>query len=385
MAKTIKFNLICDEKPVRTIEDLQNNFSIEDVLEYYYNGLLQRWLKVRGYETELEKVSAITTEDSMEIIKELIKIFEVSVEEEEVEESIYMLKFLEERKESYEIYRKQDIATKQIIEDYESGYQNLINEILEEPDNAARIKANIEEIMTNYEWAFELNHRKIFWELVDENFLLAMMCLLMNKKSRTYFLESEGELEPKELGGPIIHADESGKLQVKVTRQPQSIVGDIFARQSQKMFGDIFEEVEEEVEEERKNASDVVSTRNKSDKFAMYNIIKVKTKETKLKDILGESLGRVLYINDFNLLMEEDNNEYILDALLKFIDENKTKVIVALSGDGDKLRCLYAGNSDFSGRFPLWLNFSPYNLEQLIGVARYSLKEKGFVLNKGTD
>ena len=92
MAKTIKFNLICDEKPVRTIEDLQNNFSIEDVLEYYYNGLLQRWLKVRGYETELEKVSAITTEDSMEIIKELIKIFEVSVEEEEVEESIYMLK-----------------------------------------------------------------------------------------------------------------------------------------------------------------------------------------------------------------------------------------------------------------------------------------------------
>ena len=298
MAKTIKFNLICDEKPVRTIEDLQNNFSIEDVLEYYYNGLLQRWLKVRGYETELEKVSAITTEDSMEIIKELIKIFEVSVEEEEVEESIYMLKFLEERKESYEIYRKQDIATKQIMEDYESGYQNLINEILEEPDNAARIKANIEEIMTNYEWAFELNHRKIFWELVDENFLLAMMCLLMNKKSRTYFLESEGELEPKELGGPIIHADESGKLQVKVTRQPQSIVGDIFARQSQKMFGDIFEEVEEEVEEERKNASDVVSTRNKSDKFAMYNIIKVKTKETKLKDILGDNLKSFSGITD---------------------------------------------------------------------------------------
>ena len=39
MAKTIKFNLICDDKPVRTIEDLQNNFSIEDVLEYYNNKL----------------------------------------------------------------------------------------------------------------------------------------------------------------------------------------------------------------------------------------------------------------------------------------------------------------------------------------------------------
>lgn len=37
MAKTIKFNLICDNTPVRTIEDLQNNFSIEDVLDYYRN------------------------------------------------------------------------------------------------------------------------------------------------------------------------------------------------------------------------------------------------------------------------------------------------------------------------------------------------------------
>ena len=55
MAKTIKFNLICDNTPVRTIEDLQNNFSIEDVLDYYRNGLLCRWLKVRGYEKELKK------------------------------------------------------------------------------------------------------------------------------------------------------------------------------------------------------------------------------------------------------------------------------------------------------------------------------------------
>lgn len=78
MAKTIKFNLICDEKPIRTIEDLQNNFSIEDVLEYYNNKLLHRWLSVRGYAAELEKVSAITSQEPMEIIKELIRIFDIA-------------------------------------------------------------------------------------------------------------------------------------------------------------------------------------------------------------------------------------------------------------------------------------------------------------------
>ncbi len=35
MAKTIKFNLILDGNPVRDIEDLRDNFSIEDILEVY--------------------------------------------------------------------------------------------------------------------------------------------------------------------------------------------------------------------------------------------------------------------------------------------------------------------------------------------------------------
>lgn len=98
MAKTIKFNLICDEKPVRTIEDLQNNFSIEDVLEYYDNGLLQRWLEVRGYDEQLKKVNAIENNEKINIIKKLIDIFGVESDEKEIEEKIYMLQFLEERK-----------------------------------------------------------------------------------------------------------------------------------------------------------------------------------------------------------------------------------------------------------------------------------------------
>lgn len=42
MAKTIKFNLICDGDPVRTIENLQNHFSVEDLLDYYEKGCWQK-------------------------------------------------------------------------------------------------------------------------------------------------------------------------------------------------------------------------------------------------------------------------------------------------------------------------------------------------------
>lgn len=190
MAKTIKFNLICDDKPVRTIEDLQNNFSVEDVLEYYKNKLLHRWLEVRGYSEELEKVMAISEEKPIEIIKKLIKIFGVVCDDKKVEESVYMLEFLDERKVLCAEYDKQNYQTKQVIEDYEAGYRQLVDGIMENPDDVAKIKANIVEIVENYAWILKLNHRNLFYVLKDKS-ALAIMCLLMNDKSRNYYLPVE--------------------------------------------------------------------------------------------------------------------------------------------------------------------------------------------------
>lgn len=137
MAKTIKFNLICDNTPVRTIEDLQNNFSIEDVLDYYRNGLLCRWLKVRGYEKELKKVEEIRSEDSMGI-----------------------------------------------IEDYRQGYRSLLNTIFENQNDAAQIKAAIQEIVEKYKWVLQYDYRRVLTELIDQKMLLAVMCFLMNEQAR---------------------------------------------------------------------------------------------------------------------------------------------------------------------------------------------------------
>ena len=56
MAKTIKFNLMIDEQPVRDIKGLQENFCIDDILDLYQNRLLQKWLDVRGFDEYLKKV-----------------------------------------------------------------------------------------------------------------------------------------------------------------------------------------------------------------------------------------------------------------------------------------------------------------------------------------
>lgn len=190
MAKTIKFNLICDDKPVRTIEDLQNNFSVEDVLAYYENKLLHRWLEVRGYNEELENIKNIKAEKSIEIIKELIRIFNVVSDEKKIEESVYMLEYLEERKELCSVYEKENYKAKNIIDDYQTGYRQLVDGILENPDDIAKIKANISEIVNNYAWILKLNHRNLFYILKGKS-SLALMCLLMNEQSRKYYLPIE--------------------------------------------------------------------------------------------------------------------------------------------------------------------------------------------------
>ncbi len=193
MAKTIKFNLICDNKPIRTIDDLQNNFLIEDVMEYYDNGLLDRWLEVRGYESELEKVRAITTDEVMEVAKQLIKIFNITVEDKKIEESIYILSFLKEREERFSIYQEKNYQMNKIIKDYQIRYQQLVDGMLSNPKDAAIIKANICEMVSNYTWIFELNHRALFYELMEQS-SLAIMCLLMNEHSRKYYLIEDENL-----------------------------------------------------------------------------------------------------------------------------------------------------------------------------------------------
>lgn len=197
MAKTIKFNLICDDKPIRTIEDLQNNFSVEDILGYYNNKLLHRWLEVRGYSSELEKVAAISSKDSIEIVKELIRIFDISSDINKIEEKIYMFKYLKERKELFKKYNKDNFKMQSIIDDYKSSYKHLVQGILDHPNDIAIIKANISEITTNFKWILELDYRNLFYVLKDKSFL-ALMCLLMNKESRKYYIPIE--IETKESG-----------------------------------------------------------------------------------------------------------------------------------------------------------------------------------------
>lgn len=232
MAKTVKFNLIMDNHPVRNIEGLQEHFSIEDMLKYYENGLLIRWLNVRGYYSYLEEVEKIdTSEDKKIIVTKLIKIFGVEEEENRIEESIAILRYLEEENKLNMIYKNNKIEKDQIINDYHTGYIQLICHMEDNKDNMAVLKADALELEREYAGLFKLDHNALYERLL-KNSPKAIFAMLTRDVFRDYWLNEEI--------CPEVYEDIT--TQLLQTRKVKEVLGDdlkIVKRNTQAMWDPI--------------------------------------------------------------------------------------------------------------------------------------------------
>ena len=193
MAKTIKFNLILDNYPVRNIKSMQEHFSMEDMLKYFENGLLLRWLNVRGYEKEYEKVSAIDKKaDKKTIITELVKIFEVvDLDDSEIEKAIGILSYLDKDRELNAIYKENAFCKNQVIKDYHSGYMALIMHMQENKDNLAVLKADAIQMEREYFWLFELDNFRLYFSLLAYA-PKALFAMLTRDAFRKFWISEEG-------------------------------------------------------------------------------------------------------------------------------------------------------------------------------------------------
>lgn len=162
MTKTVKFNLILNDQAIRNLDDFRNNFSIEDVLKYYKNNLLHRWLIVRGFDNQYQSVNSISSSDDVEIIKKLIEIFEVETDPQKIEESVYILNYQKEQYNRISDYCIKDKKYKKDIERYFNEYDKLIENIIVDSENMANIKATLNNIALNFSELVQYDIARIF-------------------------------------------------------------------------------------------------------------------------------------------------------------------------------------------------------------------------------
>lgn len=124
--KQVKFNLYVDQQKIRTIDELKEHFNIDDILEWYEQGVLQKWLKVRNYNEQLEKIEKIDSKDLLEIACEIISIFNFTEEQSKaaLDSVNYRLNYAKHNE-----LKSYDYA--QIIEKYHARYEEIKTILLE--------------------------------------------------------------------------------------------------------------------------------------------------------------------------------------------------------------------------------------------------------------
>ena len=192
MAK-IKFNLNFGGEQIRTLDDLRENFSIEDILDVYNNGLLVKWLDVRNHKNELAKVKAIQATDARSILSELLQIFGVTDDESEIQESLSILDYLEGRKKFWADIKAgnlDEVAQQQgkerTLQKYHEGYNALVQNIVDRPDDLHYIYDQLDLMIETYPELFKANALGLYRYLYDKA-PLAVLALFGNSATRPYF------------------------------------------------------------------------------------------------------------------------------------------------------------------------------------------------------
>ncbi len=320
MAKTIKFNLDCDNYSVRNLDDLRNHFSLEDILDYFDKKLLHKWLEVRGYEEELKKVNKITSKDSLEIAKELIKVFDIEADENKIKEDLQIINYRKdkEKKDASLLAQKNEIS--KIITSYKDGYDHLVDGICENANDISLIKANLNEIIENYGDFLYLDRREFFYK-IKKHSTLALICALMKDELRDYFLPKRIIVQDLKKDNEEVKAkianyflnnskclyirslgedDISSLVKVEITKYESSsfiLLGYVYLDKSNiksnlsKYHSEIDNKSLDELFNDIEDKHDLLDTKTDKDKAIMFDLICKKLKDMKsLQDELSDNL-----------------------------------------------------------------------------------------------
>lgn len=183
MTKPIKFNLILDGEPVRTLEQLKDNFNIDDILQHYKSGVLQRWLETRGIEEELKKINKIKGSNLIETAKNLSEIFNKNISIEEIEHAVYHLHAKQDEEDRLKKTNKIKTNIKEIVASYHREYEKLCQDIEKKKNSYAFLKNISAKLCDEYWMLFELDYER-FFSFFSEKAPLILFTMITCEKVR---------------------------------------------------------------------------------------------------------------------------------------------------------------------------------------------------------
>ena len=179
--------LLLGNKKFLNIEDLKNDFNVNDVLSAYHNGNLGRWLLHKDNELleELKKIDK--SETPKKIIESIIRIFFKDDENLEtiVEDACFIIE------------NTVDIENKDIkseLEYYINQYNLIIDDLYSfkiAADDYENIKNSVEKLYGEYNSLFNYYYEDFFYKFYNQKNYYVILSILANEDIRSIFLQNE--------------------------------------------------------------------------------------------------------------------------------------------------------------------------------------------------
>lgn len=155
MAKKIKFNLQVNGVGISSLEGLQDNFNIEDIMEHFKSGLLMRWLEVQGLETELQEINKLSQSkntDNFALAQGILEIFDMDKELDKNALKITLadINYKEYKENLLKSNENLNRNAKAFLKEYHEKFQNIIWDIIKNNSDVEKIKSNLKIIEKDY-------------------------------------------------------------------------------------------------------------------------------------------------------------------------------------------------------------------------------------------
>jgi SpoVK/Ycf46/Vps4 family AAA+-type ATPase len=109
---------------------------------------------------------------------------------------------------------------------------------------------------------------------------------------------------------------------------------------------------------------------------------------TKTLDVCKSALDGILFIDEAYSLVKDQGADFgkeAIDTLMKFMEDNRDRIIVIVAGYPDKMRHFIAANPGLQGRFTRTIEFPIYEPAELAQILRLMAKQQGFELPDALD
>jgi MoxR-like ATPase len=102
----------------------------------------------------------------------------------------------------------------------------------------------------------------------------------------------------------------------------------------------------------------------------------------KTLDKCREALDGILFIDEAYSLARPGNDfgQEAIDTLLKFMEDNRDRIIVIVAGYPNEMQRFIGSNPGLSSRFTKTIEFPPYAANELVAILRAMAKRQNFVL-----